>query len=113
MSAERLRHSPKEVVIGLTESPAGTLCVGMTFQGRDWILFTTKRPIIADQLRKQLQDEFQVESLPGLPIDWRSSLASEEIKLIEDDSKFNKPVGVFIPAEAFDRLVTFNLITGT
>lgn len=74
--------------------------------GGEWILFTTKSPILADRLRQQLQQELDVPSLPGLPFDWRTSIEQQKLVLYkEDSSKLNKPVGIFVPADRFDKLV--------
>lgn len=102
---EDLHHSPNEIVIGLTKSPAGKPCIGMTFEGGEWIFFTAKRAIFADRLREQLQRELKVPSLPGLPFDWRASLEQQKLVLYKDSSEINKPVGIFVPADRFDSLV--------
>lgn len=100
---ETLNHSPEDIVIGITQSPEGKPCVGMTIGEQEWILFTTTRTLLVDRLRQQLKQEFQIESLPGLPIDWRASLVNHRIVLTPDnDNKVNKPIGVFIPAASFD-----------
>lgn len=108
---EGLRHSPNEIIIGLTESPAGKPCIGMTFDGEDWILLISKNLIIADRLRRQLQEELNVSSLPGLPFDWRTSLAQQKLVLYkEDPSKPNKPIGIFVPADRFDDLADSSFV---
>lgn len=109
---ESLRHSPNEIVIGLTISPAGKPCIGMTFEGRDWILFTTKTTSLANNLRRQLQEELKIPSLPGLPFDFRTSLEQQKLVLLEDPpSRADKLVGIFVSADHFDDLVNSSVGT--
>lgn len=102
---EELRHSQNEIVIGLTKSPGGKPCIGMTFEGEEWIFFTAKIPILADRMRQQLQQELGISSLVGFPFDWRASLEQQKLVLYKDSAKLNKPVGIFVPADHFDNLV--------
>jgi hypothetical protein len=103
LTLEGLRHSPSEMIIGLTKSPEGKPCIGMTFSDKEWVLYRTMPALTADQLRKQLQ-EMGVESLPGAPFNWRASLEEKRLIMFEDTPEANKPVGVFIPADRFDSI---------
>lgn len=109
---EGLPHSSNEIVIGLTESPAGKPCIGMTFGEKNWILYTTKPIITSDILRRQLHKELGVTSLLGLPFDWSASLKQQKLVLHEEDpSKLNKQVGIFVPADRFDDLISHSVGT--
>jgi hypothetical protein len=105
-SHERLRHSPNEMVIGLSISPQGRRCIGMTFADTEWVFLTAKTPIFADQLRKALQTDFSIDSLPGAPFDVHETLDKGELALIPDTpAKAQKPIGIFVPSERFDELI--------
>ncbi len=107
---ESLRHSDREMVFSLTTSPGGLDCIGMTFGGKNWILYDTKTSPLADNIRRQLKTESGVDSIAGPPIDWRTSLKSKELKLHDDHIRnLETPlvVGIFVPADKFDDLMKF------
>lgn len=100
---ETLRSST-EIVIGLTKSPRGKDCVGMTFADKQWLLLTSKTVILADGIRKRLKDQFDTESIVGPAFDWRDSTSSGELVLINLVDESKSAIGIFVPAESFDRL---------
>lgn len=79
--------------------------IGMTFAGKEWILLKTMSSVTANLARVQLKKELGIDSLPGLPFDWRTSLAQKKLVLFEDDGKPDKAVGIFVPAERFHEVV--------
>ena len=100
---ETLRSST-EMVISLSESPHGKPCIGMKFAGTEWILLTTKTTILADKIRQELKEHYNLESIAGPAFDWRTSIDSGELVVLLHYDKLNKPVSIFVPAENFDDL---------
>ena len=108
MSAENVEtlRSSEQIVISLTKSPEGKDCVGMTFDGKEWILLTAKTAILADGIRQSLKDNFDTESIAGPAFDWRESINSGELVLISRVGESKSAIGIFVPAERFDTLAT-------
>lgn len=108
MASERtelLRHSPGEMIIGITRSPGGRDCVGMTFEGKEWVLLTTKTVVMISTIKTELKKKFNVASILGPPVDWRASIESHELKLIESSEGISA-IGIFVEAGKFDELVS-------
>ena len=70
----KLPHEQNRAIIGFTKSPEGMDVIGMTVNGKEWILLATMPAITADRVRVQLKEEHDIDSLPGLPFDWRTTL---------------------------------------
>lgn len=103
-SEEKLRHSEGEMVIGLTTSDEGRPCIGMTFKGTEWILFTTKEAILAARLMRQLKTDMNIDSIAGPGFNWRRSLETKELQLLEGIDDKTQVVGIFVPRKNFDGL---------
>jgi len=89
------------ITVAIGVSPKGKKCIVMTMEdGTQWILLTTKRAPLASSLSGQLQSDFSVESLPGIPLDWRQSLAQNELTFATDSGC----IGVYVQADRFDEL---------
>ncbi len=103
-SSEKLSHRPGEIVIGITTSPNGNRCVGMAYDGEEWLLLTSQTSALAHNLRRQLKRDFGAEAVLGLAVDWKESLGNNKTILIDDPNRI--PVnGIYVKPEDFDRLV--------
>lgn len=96
----RLPHYSNLMIVGLTESPNHTPCVGMTFEGKDWIMLTTRHAPMVSSLRNRLKESFGVDTLEGAPYDWRESLEQKKLVLLQGLGIQS----IFVPAERFDEL---------
>jgi hypothetical protein len=90
------------ITIFFTYSPSYKPCIAMNIPDcGEWMLLTTRRNILATALQKHFLTEFHITSILGLPLDWRESIESGSFVLEK------KPgcVGLYVPADQFDRLV--------
>jgi hypothetical protein len=101
---EKLVHRPGEIVIGITTSPEGNRCIGMTYNNEEWLLLTSKSGPLAHITRKELKSHFGVESILGAAIDREQSLNKNAIVLI--DPNHVTVNGIYVKPQDFDELNT-------
>jgi len=89
-----------EIRIGISQSPEGDEGIKMVWGNENWFLLTVKRAPLADEVRKQLQENFGVKAIAGMAFNEEASLSKRELLLIE----INGAVGVYVPEDQFDRL---------
>lgn len=97
-------RSAEAMEVGLTVSPGGKTCIGMTFAGKEWIMLTAKTAILADGIRQSLKDNFGTESIAGPAFDWRESIDSDELVLIIRVGETKSAIGIYVSTERFDAL---------
>ena len=95
------REQKSQTSFGLLETPRGKPYVGMMISGERWALLTVKEVMLAELTRRQLKTDFQIEGMLGTPFNWRQSLKDQELKLVDAEGV----VGVYIPEEAFDKII--------
>ena len=108
--AEKLPHEPNRGIIGITESPEGTRCIGLTINGTEYILLGLYRSAIAQRVQEQLLSNPEllhrsgktegVKSIIGTPFDIQASLDSNQLVLVEQPGV----MGVYVESDAFDKL---------
>jgi len=101
-SHEGLPFRQGEIVIGLTESPSGKRCVGMTYNGEEWLLLTSKRAPMVPAIRDTLRNHFNTHSMIGAAIDLTKSLEKSEIVLVDIDG--TPATGIYVKPQDYDRL---------
>ena len=102
---EPVNQPRRGTTIGFAQSPEGRPCIQMTFDEEQWVLFTTKTINEAVTTMEYLREDLGVPSLPGAPIDWRISLKTQELHLIQREEAGEDVLGVYVRAQDFDRLV--------
>lgn len=98
-----LIFTTEPISIGFSQSPEGRPCIGMQIGDAKWILYANRAALMADRIRTQLLEEFQVRSLPGLPIHVRESLARRTLMIMERNKTGDNPVGIYIPETDYDK----------
>jgi hypothetical protein len=100
---EQLQHLPGEIVVGITSSPNGRECVGMTYNGETWLILENLLGPAALSYKEKLKENYSIESIYGPAINWRESLKNQKIELF--DFSDGPPVsGIYVRPEDFDRL---------
>jgi len=105
-SPEILPHRLSGIVIGLTQSPEGKRCVGMTYNKEEWLLLTAKPAFDVDGIREMLEQKFDIKSITGPAINWRQSLAAGEVVLLTNRTS-HPDLGIYVSPQCFDELTAF------
>lgn len=87
----------EQTIPEVTTSPKGRKCVGMTIDEQQWLLFVVRGPRMAGRLGVALGPP----TIFGPPVDWRSSVKTGEIVMVD----IPNAVGVYVQAERFDELI--------
>lgn len=106
---ESLRGFSPEMTFGLATSPGGRPCIGMSFKGREWILFqVTTSSVMVNELglAEMWLDGQGVDSLRGQAFDIQASIKEKKLVLISPDSMSRQPrLGIYVPSEHFDEVM--------
>ncbi len=91
------------ITVDFASSSDGKPCITMTTdQGNRYILLTTKKAPLAGAIINQLRTDFSCESLPGIPLDWRTSLEQGELIFHSESGA----IGIYVQESRFDELVS-------
>ncbi|GHP00716.1 hypothetical protein KSF_107630 [Reticulibacter mediterranei] len=77
-------------------------CIVMVIGDVRYILLTTKMGPMADGMIKQLVEDFETDALPGVPLDWRRSIANQTLTFVVRE---RSSTGVYVHESKFDKLV--------
>jgi len=97
----KLPHVPGQMISGLTVSPEGKRCVGLTFNEQEYLLIGVfKGPRYDAIVGGKRLGEMGIKSITSTPFDWESSV--KEGKLVLDEKE--KGIGVYVQSDKFDKL---------
>lgn len=101
---EGLKRPVSELAFGVTELPGGHRGAYMAVGGEVWVQYETKNGPIAYGVRKQLKDEFGIETRSGVAIDVEESFATGNTTIL--DRGVDKPgvEGIYVRPEALEKV---------